>query len=180
MGDVEPGVGRELHQPQGGPRLQVLGRARQRLLEGLAVAEVEQRLQALVARQAQAGADRQRPLGRGALGLRAEVQRQEEREGRALAGRAVKLDFSAEQVCKLAADGETEAGTALRRLSLLEPLENPLMISGRDAGPLVLDENLIGLLRLLDLDLDGGKKTQKLLKRIDSTLYEAKSDLELC
>lgn len=27
---------------------------------------------------------------------------------------------------------------------------------------------------------DGGKKTQKLLNRIDSTLYEAKSELEMC
>ncbi|MEV0779206.1 hypothetical protein [Streptomyces sp. NPDC050428] len=27
---------------------------------------------------------------------------------------------------------------------------------------------------------DGGPKTQELLKSIDSTLYEAKSDLELC
>ena len=65
------------------------------------------------------------------------LERQVEREGAALAGRAAQLDLAAEQVGELAADGEAQAGAAVLAagagVRLLERLEDDLLLLGRDA-----------------------------------------------
>ena len=62
----------------------------------------------------------------------------EQREGAALSRIARELDFSAEQLCQLLADGKTETGSAelARRtgIGLLESLEDELLLLRRDAN----------------------------------------------
>src|SRR6202043_61020 len=64
-------------------------------------------------------------------------QRQVEHERTALAGGAAQVDFTAEQACKFAADGETEAGAAVfpagAGIRLLERLEDQLLLLQRNA-----------------------------------------------
>ncbi len=64
-------------------------------------------------------------------------QRQIEREGAALAGRAPQVDFAAEQACQFAADREPEAGAAIfaagAGIGLLERLEDQLLLLQRNA-----------------------------------------------
>ena len=67
-------------------------------------------------------------------------QRQIEHEGAAFAGRALKMDFAAEQARKLAADGEAQAGAAIfsagAGIRLLKRLEDQLLLfqGNADAG----------------------------------------------
>src|SRR5205807_3234418 len=73
-------------------------------------------------------------------------RRQEEREGTALADRALDVDFPAEQPCDLAADRESEAGAAVpparRPVGLLERLEDQAQILACDADAGVLHREL--------------------------------------
>ena len=63
--------------------------------------------------------------------------RQIEREGAALAGRALQLDFAAEQVGQFAADGQAQTGAAElaagARIGLLEGLEDDALLFRRNA-----------------------------------------------
>ena len=65
------------------------------------------------------------------------LQRQIERERAALARRAAQLDFAAEQIRKLAADREAEAGAAVfaagAGIGLLEGLEDDALLLERNA-----------------------------------------------
>src|SRR5262245_34306194 len=71
------------------------------------------------------------------------AQRQIERERRAHAGRAAKMDFAAQQVRQFAADGETEAGTAVLAagagVRLLKRLEDDLLLFQRNADARIGD-----------------------------------------
>ena len=71
------------------------------------------------------------------------LQRQVERERAAPARRAAQLDLAAEQVGKLAADRQAEAGAAVLAagagIGLLEGLEDDLLLLGRDADAGVRD-----------------------------------------
>ena len=93
------------------------------------------------ARSASRGACRSGPIG-GAVGP-AYLQRQVERERAALARRAAQLDLAAEQVGKLAADRQAQAGAAVLAagagVGLLEGLEDDLLLLGRDADAGVRD-----------------------------------------
>ena len=73
----------------------------------------------------------------GRVGRTDVFHRQIEREGAALARRAVQLDFAAEQVREFAADREAEAGAAVLAagagVGLLERLEDDLLLFQRNA-----------------------------------------------
>ncbi len=64
------------------------------------------------------------------------MQRQVQRERRAAAGLARRMDLAPQQPCDLPADGQTEAGTAVlatgRPVRLLERLEDHQHLAGRD------------------------------------------------
>ena len=63
--------------------------------------------------------------------------RQVKHECRALARRAVQLNFAAEQICQFAADGEAQPGAAVlaagRSVGLLERLKDDLLLFQRNA-----------------------------------------------